>query len=190
MVLFLNLLGKRLTQEINEDRGSIWWAPALSYSLKEEEVTSGSWAVIPPNSKAQHLESLPFPAGCDATLKKFLCLAKDYECLNLKYLKPAFFTFQARSPRTLWRFPYKGSTIRLKDLEKLYIKPYKNSYDNYLVILYFLLSKWNLQWPSRSRLDIILVPRTFGYCRKKAKALGTRRQVKSCSNHKCHAFLN
>ena len=27
MFLFINLLGKRLTQEINVDRGSIWWAP-------------------------------------------------------------------------------------------------------------------------------------------------------------------
>ena len=135
--------------------------------------------------------SLSFPKGCDVTLLRFLCLAKDNECVNLKYLKPAFFTFQARSPRTLWRFPYKGSTIRLKDLEKLYIKcrckrllkPYKNSYDNYLVILYFLLSNWNLQWPSHPRLDIILVPRAFGYCRKNARALGTRRQVKSWSIH-------
>ena len=27
MVLFINLLGKGLTQEINRDGGSIWWAP-------------------------------------------------------------------------------------------------------------------------------------------------------------------
>ena len=84
------------------------------------------------------------------TLLRFLCFAKDYECENLKYLKPAFFTFQARSPRTLWRFPYKGSTIRLKDLEKLYIKcrcrqllkPYKNSYDNHNYIK-ILESDWS-----------------------------------------------
>ena len=32
-VLFINLLGKGLTQEINGDGGSIWWAPDI-YSLK------------------------------------------------------------------------------------------------------------------------------------------------------------
>ena len=163
MVLFLKLLGKRLTQESNEDGGSIRWAPALSFSsnsvrglisyyfayrwFKEdinpytgqldwlftntywnrnwascpdifldkskEEVTSGSWGVVPsPNSTAHSsCISLSFPAGCDVTLLRFLCLAKDYECVNLKYLKPAFFTFQARSPRTLWRFPYKDGKI-------------------------------------------------------------------------------
>ena len=30
VVLFINLRGKGLTQEINGDRGSIWWAPALN----------------------------------------------------------------------------------------------------------------------------------------------------------------
>ena len=29
-VLFINLLGKGLTQEINGDGGSIWWAPGFT----------------------------------------------------------------------------------------------------------------------------------------------------------------
>ena len=33
-VLFINLLGKGLTQEINGDGGSIWWAPASSHKLE------------------------------------------------------------------------------------------------------------------------------------------------------------
>ena len=102
-------------------------------------------------------------------------------CEKTKYLNPAFFTFQARSPRTLRLFPYTVSTIRVKYLERLYMKcrckrffkPYKNSYDIDLVISYFLLSNWNCndraqveKVPSLTQLDIILVPRVFGYCRK------------------------
>ena len=34
MVLFINLLGKGLTQEINGDRGSIWWAPDRSQTTR------------------------------------------------------------------------------------------------------------------------------------------------------------
>ena len=50
MVLFINLLGKGLTQEINRDGGSIWWAPGISIKLR----FIGVWA------KTTYLNSLFF----------------------------------------------------------------------------------------------------------------------------------
>ena len=41
-VLFINLLGKGLTQEINEDGGSIWWAPVFSKLFYRSSVWSNT----------------------------------------------------------------------------------------------------------------------------------------------------
>ena len=50
MVLYMTLLGKGLTQEINGDGSSIWWAPVL-YLIGEYEITK-----LPPKKLASNPE--------------------------------------------------------------------------------------------------------------------------------------
>ena len=52
MVLFINLLEKGLTHEINGDGGSIWWAPVCTYAINKTtsfsfQFSCGSFCVFP-----------------------------------------------------------------------------------------------------------------------------------------------
>ena len=66
MILFLNLLGKGLTQEINRRGGSIWWAPGSVYSTLAALFDMGivSFILIGMNSFHMKAENQRFPSEC------------------------------------------------------------------------------------------------------------------------------
>ena len=65
-ILFLNLLGKELTQEINRHGGSIWWAPGSVYSTLAALFDMGivSFILIGMNSFHMKAENQRFPSEC------------------------------------------------------------------------------------------------------------------------------